>query len=107
MSTPIREPDKTPEDAVDTHLRPQRLEEFIGQSKAKQNLRIFIEAAKARGEALDHVLFAGPPGLGKTTLAQIMSRELGVGFRSTSGPVFAKAGDLAALLTNLSRPGSS
>jgi holliday junction DNA helicase RuvB len=81
--------------------RPQRLEEFIGQSKAKQNLRIFIEAAKARGEALDHVLFAGPPGLGKTTLAQIMSRELGVNFKATSGPIIAKAGDLAALLTNL------
>jgi Holliday junction DNA helicase RuvB len=101
MSTPIREPEKTPEDAIDTHLRPQRLEEFIGQSKAKQNLRIFIEAAKARGEALDHVLFAGPPGLGKTTLAQIMSRELGVNFKATSGPIIAKAGDLAALLTNL------
>ena len=101
MNTPIREPDKTPEDAIDTHLRPQRLEEFIGQSKAKQNLRIFIEAAKARGEALDHVLFAGPPGLGKTTLAQIVARELGVNFRATSGPVIAKAGDLAALLTNL------
>ena len=101
MTAPIREPEKTPEDAIDTHLRPQRLEEFIGQSKAKQNLRIFIEAAKARGEALDHVLFAGPPGLGKTTLAQIMSRELGVNFKATSGPIIAKAGDLAALLTNL------
>jgi Holliday junction DNA helicase RuvB len=101
MSNPVRERDKTPDDAIDTHLRPQRLEEFIGQSKAKQNLRIFIEAAKARGEALDHVLFAGPPGLGKTTLAQIMSRELGVNFKATSGPIIAKAGDLAALLTNL------
>jgi len=101
MNNPLRERDKTPEDAIDTHLRPQRLEEFIGQSKAKQNLRIFIEAAKARGEALDHVLFAGPPGLGKTTLAQIMSRELGVNFKATSGPIIAKAGDLAALLTNL------
>lgn len=101
MSNPITSRDKTPEDAIDTHLRPQRLEEFIGQSKAKQNLRIFIEAAKARGEALDHVLFAGPPGLGKTTLAQIMSRELGVNFKATSGPIIAKAGDLAALLTNL------
>ena len=101
MSNPIRDRDKTLEDAIDTHLRPQRLEEFIGQSKAKQNLRIFIEAAKARGEALDHVLFAGPPGLGKTTLAQIMSRELGVNFKATSGPIIAKAGDLAALLTNL------
>ena len=93
--------EKLPEDAIDTHLRPQRLEEFVGQSKAKQNLRVFIEAAKQRGEALDHVLFAGPPGLGKTTLAQIMSRELGVNFKATSGPVIAKAGDLAALLTNL------
>ena len=101
MINPVTSREKTPEDAIDTHLRPQRLEEFIGQSKAKQNLRIFIEAAKARGEALDHVLFAGPPGLGKTTLAQIMSRELGVNFKATSGPIIAKAGDLAALLTNL------
>src|SRR5438105_3213067 len=82
-------------------LRPQLLREFIGQEQARSNLKVFIEAAKARSEALDHVLFAGPPGLGKTTLAQIMARELGVGFRSTSGPVIAKAGDLAALLTNL------
>jgi holliday junction DNA helicase RuvB len=101
MINPVTAREKTPEDVADTHLRPQRLEEFIGQSKAKQNLRIFIEAAKARGEALDHVLFAGPPGLGKTTLAQIMSRELGVNFKATSGPIIAKAGDLAALLTNL------
>jgi len=101
MSNPITSREKAPEDAIDTHLRPQKLEEFVGQSKAKQNLRIFIEAAKARGEALDHVLFAGPPGLGKTTLAQIMARELGVNFKSTSGPIIAKAGDLAALLTNL------
>src|SRR5262245_45449363 len=82
-------------------LRPQFLREFIGQELARANLKVFIEAAKARGDALDHVLFAGPPGLGKTTLAQIMARELGVGFRATSGPVIAKAGDLAALLTNL------
>ena len=88
-------------DDVDSHVRPQTLSEFVGQSKAKDNLRVFIEAAKKRGEALDHVLFAGPPGLGKTTLAQIMARELGVNFRATSGPVIAKAGDLAALLTNL------
>ena len=101
MSNPVTSREKQSEDAIDTHLRPQRLEEFIGQSKAKQNLRIFIEAARARGEALDHVLFAGPPGLGKTTLAQIMSRELGVNFKATSGPIIAKAGDLAALLTNL------
>ena len=82
-------------------LRPQMLAEFIGQQQARANLSVFIEAAKGRGDALDHVLFAGPPGLGKTTLAQIMARELGVGFRMTSGPVIAKAGDLAALLTNL------
>jgi Holliday junction DNA helicase RuvB len=93
--------EKKPEDALDTHLRPQKLDEFIGQTKQKANLKVFIEAAKARGEALDHVLFAGPPGLGKTTLAQIMAREMGVNFRSTSGPVIAKAGDLAAILTNL------
>ena len=90
-----------PDDEFDTHLRPQVLDEFIGQARAKTNLKVFIEAAKGRGEALDHVLFAGPPGLGKTTLAQIMARELGVNFRATSGPVIAKAGDLAALLTNL------
>ena len=77
------------------------MREFIGQEQARSNLKVFIEAAKARGDALDHVLFAGPPGLGKTTLAQIMARELGVGFRATSGPVISKAGDLAALLTNL------
>ena len=82
-------------------LRPQALEDFVGQAQLRANLRIFIEAAKARSEALDHVLFHGPPGLGKTTLAQIVSRELGVGFRATSGPVIARAGDLAAILTNL------
>lgn len=86
---------------TDTALRPQSLDDFVGQAAARSNLKIFIEAAKTRGEALDHVLFVGPPGLGKTTLAQIMSKELGVNFRSTSGPVIAKAGDLAALLTNL------
>ncbi|MBL0933368.1 MAG: Holliday junction branch migration DNA helicase RuvB [Rhizobiaceae bacterium] len=93
-------PEKRGED-VDTTLRPQTLDDFVGQAAARANLKIFIEAAKTRGEALDHVLFVGPPGLGKTTLAQIMARELGVNFRSTSGPVIAKAGDLAALLTNL------
>jgi len=101
MTRPILTPDKKPEDLSDTQLRPQLLSEFVGQSKVKQNLSVFIEAAKGRKEALDHVLFAGPPGLGKTTLAQIMARELGVNFKATSGPVIAKAGDLAALLTNL------
>ncbi len=88
-------------DAFEATIRPQSLDDFIGQEQARANLRVFIQAAKARGDALDHVLFAGPPGLGKTTLAQIMSKELGVGFRATSGPVISKAGDLAALLTNL------
>jgi Holliday junction DNA helicase RuvB len=89
------------EDDPDSSLRPLVLAEFIGQRAARKNLQVFIEAAKARGDALDHVLFVGPPGLGKTTLAQIVARELGVNFRSTSGPVIAKAGDLAAQLTNL------
>ncbi len=86
---------------VDAALRPKSLDEFVGQKAARENLRIFIEAAKGRAEALDHVLFFGPPGLGKTTLAQIVAKEMGVGFRATSGPVIAKSGDLAALLTNL------
>ncbi|UAJ11628.1 Holliday junction branch migration DNA helicase RuvB [Polymorphobacter megasporae] len=94
--TPLRRPED-----VDAALRPQTLDDFVGQAAARENLRVFIAAAKGRGEALDHVLFHGPPGLGKTTLAQIVARELGVGFRATSGPVIAKAGDLAALLTNL------
>ena len=96
--------EKTGEDQsaeLDASLRPQTLDEFIGQKQARENLKVFIEAAKNRNEALDHVLFVGPPGLGKTTLAQIMAREMGVNFRSTSGPVIAKSGDLAALLTNL------
>jgi Holliday junction DNA helicase RuvB len=88
-------------DASEASLRPAVLDEFVGQEKLCQNLRVFIDAARARGEALDHVFFHGPPGLGKTTLAQIVARELGVGFRATSGPVIAKAGDLAAILTNL------
>jgi Holliday junction DNA helicase RuvB len=92
---------KRDEDQADVSLRPQILSEFIGQPKVRANLKVFIDAARGRREALDHVLFAGPPGLGKTTLAQIVARELGVNFRATSGPVIAKAGDLAALLTNL------
>jgi Holliday junction DNA helicase RuvB len=93
-------PERKPED-LDAALRPKTLDEFVGQKAARENLRVFIDAAKGRGDALDHVLFYGPPGLGKTTLAQIIARELGVGFRATSGPVIAKSGDLAALLTNL------
>ncbi|MFD2174641.1 Holliday junction branch migration DNA helicase RuvB [Rhodobacter lacus] len=97
---PTLRPDRLPEDA-DRALRPQVLEDFIGQAEARANLRVFIESAKMRGQAMDHTLFHGPPGLGKTTLAQIMARELGVNFKMTSGPVLAKAGDLAAILTNL------
>ena len=89
------------DDPLDVSLRPTGFAEFVGQASARANLEVFIAAAKARKAALDHVLFVGPPGLGKTTLAQIVARELGVGFRATSGPVIAKAGDLAALLTNL------
>ena len=89
------------EDDTDTSLRPLSLADFTGQAAARANLQVFINAARTRGDALDHVLFVGPPGLGKTTLAQIVARELGVNFRSTSGPVIAKAGDLAAQLTNL------
>jgi Holliday junction DNA helicase RuvB len=106
MTEPLRDPDPAlraaplPDDP-DRALRPQHLDEFIGQAEARANLRVFIASARMRGEAMDHTLFHGPPGLGKTTLAQIIARELGVGFRMTSGPVLAKAGDLAAILTNL------
>src|SRR5229473_3015810 len=103
MITPRRlvTAERREEDIAEAPLRPQRLDEFIGQAQARSNLEVFIAAARARREALDHVLFVGPPGLGKTTLAQIVARELGVNFRATSGPVIVKAGDLAALLTNL------
>lgn len=97
---PVLRPTLLPEDH-DRALRPQMLQDFVGQAEARANLRVFIQSARQRGEAMDHTLFHGPPGLGKTTLAQIMARELGVGFRMTSGPVLAKAGDLAAILTNL------
>ena len=89
------------QDSAELSLRPARLDDFIGQRSLRENLRVFVEAARARAEPLDHVLFHGPPGLGKTTLAQIVAREMGVGFRATSGPVIARAGDLAAILTNL------
>jgi len=94
-------PTRRAEDAAEASLRPQTLAEFVGQKASRENLAVFIQAARARAESLDHVLLHGPPGLGKTTLAQIVARELGVGFRATSGPVIQRAGDLAAILTNL------
>ncbi len=97
----ITTPERMPGEGADRALRPQGFDEFVGQPHAKANLKVFVEAARGRSEAMDHTLLFGPPGLGKTTLAQIISRELGVGFRATSGPVIARAGDLAALLTNL------
>ena len=98
--SPLR-PEKLDEDTLDRTLRPERLADFIGQSALKDNLSVFIQAARERQESLDHILLHGPPGLGKTTLSQIVAKELGVGFRMTSGAVLAKAGDLAAILTNL------
>src|SRR3546814_20571758 len=94
-------PDFREEDAGELTLRPSHLDDFIGQRAVRENLRVFVEAARGRGDALDHVLFFGPPGLGKTTLAQSFAREMGVGFRATSGPVLARAGELAATLPNL------
>lgn len=94
-------PETQPEDHPETSLRPKLLKDFVGQSQVRENLQVFIDASRKRGEAMDHVLFFGPPGLGKTTLSQIISSELGVGFRATSGPIISKAGDLAAILTNL------
>ena len=100
-SDPTLRPAPLPEDEPGRALRPQALTDFVGQAEARANLRVFVESARMRGEAMDHTLFHGPPGLGKTTLAQIMARELGVNFKMTSGPVLARAGDLAAILTNL------
>jgi Holliday junction DNA helicase RuvB len=94
-------PERTEEDAPEASIRPLSLDDFVGQRQVRENLRVFVQAARGREEALDHVLFFGPPGLGKTTLAQIVAREMGVGFKATSGPVIQRAGDLAALLTNL------
>ncbi len=101
MSERITDPERQPDDTGEGSLRPQTLRDFIGQKSLRENLEVFVAAARQRGEAMDHALFFGPPGLGKTTLAQIVARELGVGFRATSGPILQRAGDLAAILTNL------
>ena len=101
VASRVVDPVRAERDADEASLRPLTLDEFVGQQPLRDNLRVFIEAARGRREALDHVLFSGPPGLGKTTLAQIVAREMGVGFRATSGPVIQRGGDLAALLTNL------
>src|SRR5471032_1798056 len=100
-SDKLTTPQRSEDDALEASLRPKTLADFVGQRALCENLSIFVQAARGRGEALDHVLFSGPPGLGKTTLAQIVAREMGVGYRLTSGPVIQRAGDLAALLTNL------
>lgn len=97
----LTDPEMQAGEALDRALRPQSFDDYVGQDEIKSNLRVYVEAARRRGEALDHTLLFGPPGLGKTTLAQILAKELGVGFRATSGPVIAKAGDLVAILTNL------
>ena len=101
MSERITSGERLSDDNPEILLRPQSLEDFTGQAASRENLKIFVHAAKTRGEALDHVLLHGPPGLGKTTLAQIVAHEMGVGFKATSGPVIQKSGDLAAILTNL------
>lgn len=103
MSERIITPDTLTEDGDDLTIRPERLEEFIGQEQVKESLKIAVEAAQKRGEPLDHILFSGPPGLGKTTLAHIIAREMGAEIRSTTGPVLEKPGDIAALLTPLQR----
>lgn len=101
MNDRITSGERLSDDSAETSLRPQNLEDFTGQAASRENLKIFVQAARSRGEALDHVLLHGPPGLGKTTLAQIVAHEMGVGFKATSGPVIQKSGDLAAILTNL------